>query len=163
MLWRSHLVMGVAAGYLVAGWNPAMLLAAGVASLLPDLDHPRSYIGNKVPVAPTITRMVLGHRGGLHSLIAALGVGLVANLIWGTSVGMVVAVGYIAHLIGDMLTPSGVPLFWPLKVSVKIPLFKTGGVLERLVVYPLLLVGLGFLMIWPEVEDIVWRVVGWLR
>jgi inner membrane protein len=136
MLWRTHFVMGLAAGYLVAGPEPVMLAAAGVASVLPDIDHPASKVGRSVPVVPTVTRIAFGHRGMLHSLLAALAVGLVVALVGGHNLGMAVFAGYLAHLVGDMLTPSGVPLLWPLPLRLRVPLVHTGGIIERLLVFP---------------------------
>lgn len=147
MLWRTHLLTGLAAGYLVAGPDPFMLAAAGVASLLPDIDHPGSKAGSKIPIIPTVTRIAFGHRGMLHSLLAAVAVGLGGALVGGHALGMAVFAGYLAHLVGDMLTPSGVPLLWPLPLRLRVPLLvQTGGIIERLVVFPALVVAVAFLI-----------------
>ncbi len=105
-------------GYLfVAAGEPLAALVTGGAMLwlamLPDVD-------NRIPGIP--------HRGPTHSLLfAALvgvafagagglladGVGVVDRMrltTFGFFVGFV-AVG--AHLLGDVLTPAGVNLFWP--------------------------------------------------
>lgn len=162
MLWRTHLVMGLGAGYLVAGFEPVLLAAAGVGSLLPDLDHPNSWIGNKIPVLPTMTRVVLGHRGALHSLAATLALGIFIGLVWGKELGTAVAAGYLAHLAGDLFTKSGVPLLWPLPVMVKVPLVKTGGVLEQIVVFPAVTLGLFYWAVWPVVSGYIGRVMAWI-
>ncbi|AEG58976.1 metal-dependent hydrolase [Desulforamulus ruminis] len=162
MMWRSHLVMGLGAGYLVSGFDPVLLAAAGLGSLLPDLDHPNSWIGSRIPILPTIARGVLGHRGALHSLAATLALGGIIGLLWGREIGLAMAAGYLAHLAGDMLTLSGVPLLWPLPVMVRIPLVKTGGLLERFVVFPALTLGLVYWAVLPEVSGYVGRVMAWL-
>ncbi|ABO49380.1 membrane-bound metal-dependent hydrolase [Desulforamulus reducens MI-1] len=162
MLWRTHLVMGLGAGYMVAGFDPVLLAVAGVGSLLPDLDHPNSWIGNKIPVLPTITRGILGHRGALHSLAATLALGLLLGLFWGKNLGIAVAAGYLAHLVGDMFTRSGVPLLWPLPIMVKLPLVRTGSILERFVVFPVMILGLVYWAVWPMVSGYVWRVIAWI-
>jgi membrane-bound metal-dependent hydrolase YbcI (DUF457 family) len=41
-------------------------------------------------------------------------------------------VGYIVHIIGDVLTVRGVKLFYPAQWAMKIPLFVTGGLREFL-------------------------------
>lgn len=163
MLWRTHVSSGLFAGYLVSGLDPALLAASGIASLLPDMDHPNSYVGNKVPLVPTLTRMALGHRGALHSLLAAIALGMVFIGVWGKEFGMAVAAGYLAHLLGDVFTKSGVPLLWPLPLMVKVPLVRTGGLLERLVVFPVLTLGLGYWAVWPMVYGYVGRMVAWFR
>ncbi|WP_371203501.1 metal-dependent hydrolase [Microbacterium sp. BWT-B31] len=154
------------------------LVAAG-AALLPDADHHNATIAHSVPVlgkvaAGAVETLSGGHRHGMHSLLALVGVitatiGLsfvqwtpqgwdhplqfgsaaavaactafavkVLTLVksWSTAwlVGALAAaavlasgphavswlpvcigVGFVAHLIGDVLTVEGVPILWPLR------------------------------------------------
>lgn len=82
------------------------------------------------------TREVIGHRGPLHYPLIALGLWLlatIASLPW----LRYIAFGYIAHILADGLTRSGVPLlgpfskrdvgFLPKKLRI-----RTGGALEQL-------------------------------
>ncbi len=151
MLYPTHIAGGMAAGLLISGnavVSETMLamLIAGTAALLPDLDSPDSYIGSRVPIVPTALSVTFGHRGALHSLLAgaawmflltmgvkALGVNY-NDLILKTFLA-----GYCSHLILDMANPKGVPLLWPLKIKVGIPLIHTGGVVDKFVVFPALL------------------------
>ncbi|WP_345860848.1 metal-dependent hydrolase [Shewanella algae] len=55
---------------------------------------------------------------------------------------MVLMIGYMSHIIADMLTDSGVPLLWPVQKRFGITICKTGGVLEHIVAYGLLAVAL---------------------
>ena len=142
MLWRTHLVTGLAAGYLIAGYEPVFLALAGFGSLLPDIDSPRSHLGRKIPLLPALLKGTVGHRGALHSLAAGFGIAVLAGIFGGPRTGLALAAGYLAHLAGDILTNSGVPLFWPLKTKVKLSLFKTGGIVEKVLVFPALLLGL---------------------
>jgi len=41
-------------------------------------------------------------------------------------------VGYVLHIGADMLTISGVKLFYPLRFNVGLPIFSTGGIREKL-------------------------------
>lgn len=70
-----------------------------------------------------------------HSLIAGIGVGyLVSSVVLpGTWLVWAVAGGCAAHLVGDALTPQGVPIFWPAKTRIRVPLFRTGGAIEKVV------------------------------
>jgi len=121
-----------------------------VGSLLPDIDHPHSLISQQIPlVGKTISRLT-SHRGLFHSILGVVMMfGLSAWLsivIAGglSSVGIQQAdnatryiasglmTGYILHIVADMLTISGVKLFYPIKRNIKIPLFKTGGTREWL-------------------------------
>lgn len=120
-----HTLGHIGLGLLVAVALAAVLGAAGVPgaatasalvvglSTLPDLDEQLSAIE---------------HRGVTHSLPFAVAVGLATGGTWwlvllvvSPTVQHVVAlVGFLAgslailsHLLGDVITPMGVPVFWP--------------------------------------------------
>ncbi len=112
----SLLVFGPIGYTLAVRGFPELAVVGGFVmvwfSMLPDVDH-------RLPI--------IEHRGPTHSLVFA---GLVGGVGWavGTAAETVVAssvslatfgfaVGaltVIAHLIGDTLTPAGVPYLWPL-------------------------------------------------
>src|ERR1700710_783106 len=114
MMARSHVVVAAAAWVVVApllrlpAFDANTLGLAIAGALLPDIDHPGSWVGRRArPVAPAIAA-VLGHRGVTHSALAVAG--LVALLVYtGLHRGAVwaLAVGYLSHLAADMLTPQG--------------------------------------------------------
>lgn len=118
-------------------------VTGGLAALLPDIDSPKSFLGSRVPVAPSVIRMTLGHRGPLHSLVAAGAVyALVQWYLPQVLAGLIPGLnhwifwGYTSHLLLDMLTPEGVPLLWPVKGRLAVPLAPTGSILERFIVFP---------------------------
>jgi len=88
------------------------------ASLLPDIDHPKSIIGRIFkPISKLINRKY-GHRTITHSLIVL--VALVALISGFQSVyfpdipvATVFGLAYGGHLILDMVTVQGCPLFYP--------------------------------------------------
>ncbi len=91
--------------------SPYSIALAVVASLAPDIDNPRSPIGMAVlPLSKWINRRY-GHRTVTHSLAALAVTTLVFQLahfhpiIW--------FFGFLSHLIFDMVTIMGVPLFHP--------------------------------------------------
>lgn len=135
MMWCTHLTTGLTAGYLVTGLDPA-LAAAGLASLLPDIDSPSSYVSNKIPVLPEVIRLLSGHRGFFHSITAAVIISVLCFIYAGKNFAIAAGAGYLTHLAGDMLTCSGISLFWPFRKKISIPLVKTGGILEKLVIMP---------------------------
>ena len=49
--------------------------------------------------------------------------------------GMVL--GYLSHILADMLTPAGVPLLWPCRWRFRLPILvpRKGNQLERVLVY----------------------------
>jgi len=135
----THTVFGVAAlagVSLLAGSEPPVYAypAAVVAAWLPDVDNPRSRLGNglsrtKVPVFDAISRPVswalrivsftlfrtVGHRTLTHSLLgAALFVVLVSPLApLSPDLFLALVAGYASHLVADALNKRGVPLLWP--------------------------------------------------
>jgi inner membrane protein len=144
MMAGSHVVVGLAAWVAAApllhfsAVDPVYLGLAVAGSLLPDLDHPKSWIGRRTRPLSTIVAAILGHRGITHSALA--GVGLAALLLHvGTRQGQVAAVvvGYLSHLAADMLTPRGLRLAWPLRGSWGVKLCRTGSPAEGLIVLSL--------------------------
>lgn len=56
--------------------------------------------------------------------------------------GLAGAMGAIIHLIGDTLTPEGVPWFYPARWRASIPIIShTGNVMERAIIAPLMMIG----------------------
>ncbi|GAB4149006.1 MAG: hypothetical protein OHK0017_12350 [Patescibacteria group bacterium] len=58
------------------------------------------------------------------------------EIIW------LLAAGFAAHLIGDLITKDGIPLFWPLRQRFALKVFRTGHWLESLI--GVFLIGLNF-------------------
>ncbi len=90
------------------------------ASVLPDVDHTKSIIGKAFyPIAKVINRKY-GHRTITHSLFVL--VALIALISAFQSAyfpsikaAQVFGLAYASHLIFDMMTVQGVPLFYPYK------------------------------------------------
>ncbi|MGL4932802.1 MAG: metal-dependent hydrolase [Aeromonas sp.] len=100
--------------------------AALASALLPDLDHPRSVLGQRLPWISKPLSRLFGHRGFTHSLLA------VAIAIWGLNQSLppdtlpvavkdALIIGYLSHLLGDWLTPAGIPLLWPIRRRFRLP------------------------------------------
>ncbi len=145
MMAGSHVVVGAAAWAVVATLghhppaDPAALAAAAAGALLPDIDHPKSWMGRKLwPVSVPLAALI-GHRGLTHSLVAVAATLFLAATFGMGWMALPAAVGYLSHLAADALTPSGVPLLWPVRWRFALPLCRTGGVLEILVVVALAL------------------------
>jgi len=114
----SMLVFGPVGYALVARGLPELAAITGLVmawfTMLPDIDH-------RLPIVE--------HRGPTHSLLFAA---LIGGIGWAVGTGFEAVVGpvggvplatvsfgigaltVIAHLIGDTLTPAGVPYLWPL-------------------------------------------------
>jgi endonuclease YncB( thermonuclease family)/membrane-bound metal-dependent hydrolase YbcI (DUF457 family) len=105
--------------------TPAVL-AAGATAVLPDADHPKSWLGYQLGSISEDLNRLFGHRGFLHSLLALVLVTLVVGLpLWWItgrpSTMIAVGVGYGSHLFADMMTLGGVQLFWPSRVIAVFP------------------------------------------
>ncbi|NJE76445.1 metal-dependent hydrolase [Thermococcus sp. ES12] len=116
MMWYTHVVFGVLF-YLIAVLfgAPMGLINIGMAALgalMPDIDHPKSYISTKLPGGTVMPRFV-EHRGATHTIEAAF---LITALVGGLAYwitdsywpGIAFFIGYISHLFADTLTVSGI-------------------------------------------------------
>ncbi|HWL81864.1 MAG TPA: metal-dependent hydrolase [Roseomonas sp.] len=141
MMAGSHIALGAAAWFAAAprlglpALDPAMLGLAVFGALLPDVDHPKSWVGKLLRPVSTVLATVLGHRGVTHSLVAVVGC---AALLVRQNVPLAITaplvVGYLSHLAADLLTPGGLRLAWPLRGTYSLPLCRTGSPFEPLVV-----------------------------
>ncbi len=151
---------------LVSNPIPQMTLATALVAfganmlggLAPDIDQPtarlyRNARGGKV-VAKLITPLLGGHRYISHSLIGVLIFGFVANEILKLSSSFLIIdpqivwiafmIGFISHLVMDLFTEEGIPIFFPIPIKFGIPplrilRIKTAGVVEKSFVFPALL------------------------
>ena len=141
----SHVILGLVAWGWAAPWlglawlNPASLVLVTAGSLLPDVDHPASWVGRRLRVISRPLSRTLGHRGFTHSLSAAALCGAaLASQGAGRAAVAPLVVGYLAHLAADLLTPRGLRLAWPLRRSFALPVCRTGSAREALIVAALL-------------------------
>ena len=136
----THAVFGIAAlagASLVVGTEPSVYAypVAVAEAWLPDVDNPRSTLGNGLsrlenPGLNLLSRPVswilratsftlartVGHRTLTHSL---LGVALLALPVWFLlggfpNLSLALVAGYASHVFADALNTRGVPLLWPL-------------------------------------------------
>lgn len=94
------------------------LVVIGFAALLPDIDHTKSIIGKIFyPISVRINRRY-GHRTITHSLVflvfsSALLAAFQAALFPSFPAVQLYAIALSSHIIFDMMTIQGVPLFYP--------------------------------------------------
>jgi inner membrane protein len=132
---------GVMLAVMVANPAPPLALigaaiAGGIGALLPDIDHPKSSISRRAFIAGASLRLVVSHRGALHSLMAAGAAMLLASVSpadW-SEIILSAALGYSSHIFLDALTVSGVPLLWPWSRKFRLMRLRTGGLGERVFV-----------------------------
>lgn len=127
----SHTVAGVVVGvgtvYALGnlGLNVSIVpIVAGAVggSLLPDIDHPKSFLGNKVKILSNALYTSVGHRSLTHSLLFAGVVGIIVSL-FNAWLGLGIVLGILSHILLDMFTGAGVAYLYPFKKS-RIKWFK---------------------------------------
>lgn len=164
MLAKSHTMMALVAIAPIASYAPLwalpyLMAGALLGSLFPDIDEPQSTIGRYTAIVSIFLSLFVKHRGITHTVGAILlyaSVGFLAYLfiakswvIWATSAFIV---GNIVHVIGDMLTSSGVEILNPITTRKFYLLprnmrFKTGGAIERFALLPILSLCVAFIYI----------------
>lgn len=135
MTYRTHIIGGAALAVLVHKYGlhvPEIEMigyyaGAMVGSLLPDLDHPHSWISHKTVILYYPFQQ-FGHRKATHSLLAVILLLTLLNFLFGiNNITLGIGLGYLSHLILDMLNPLGVPLLYPfIKHKYKIGKIRTG-------------------------------------
>lgn len=100
--------------------SPYFLFFTALFAVLPDVDHIKSFIGKIFyPIAKYLNRK-FGHRTITHSLIFYVILGLIISAIEQITnhtsyITSIYYWSYGSHLIFDMVTKQGIPLFYPFK------------------------------------------------
>lgn len=104
-----------------------------IGAILPDIDSPYSTINKFIPMGSAIS-IFFKHRGITHTIIAAAIWACIIWLILGIKYAGIFFLGYMLHLLGDLLTPSGVKVLYPIKKeSYSLNLIRTGSPEEYLI------------------------------
>lgn len=147
MKYRTHLTTTLVVGLpLMASVNEVSLFnvcVLGIGSLLPDIDHPNSFLGKRNKIASGITSKTLGHRGGTHSLLGGLLIFWLCSFIQfrylsnqGINMTFWLLFGFLAHLLEDSFSKEGIHWLWPYKKrrsGEKLIYYTTGGISEYLI------------------------------
>lgn len=151
MTGKGHVLFGLSSLYSVQELLslslsvPEWVVMGGIvvfSSLLPDIDHPQSTFGRKVKLLSYPISQLFGHRGITHSLLMVLIIfyflfyimpAYYLEIFIVKLAMLAFVIGYGSHLVGDMLTPSGIPLFWPIKKRFAFGLVKNGLLGELIV------------------------------
>lgn len=136
-----------------------------LGGLLPDIDEATSDIWDKIRggriIGELIKPLIGQHRMISHSILGmailgyllkrflpVLGGVLIVdmNLVWWS-----VMIGYVSHLVTDSFTTAGVPWLFPIPIKIGFPpikllRIKTGGLAEKIIVFPLLIILNGYLV-----------------
>lgn len=180
----THAVFGVAAlagAALVTGADPPAYVypAAVVAAWLPDVDNPRSTLGNglsrlKNPTLNLLSRpaswalkttsftlvRTVGHRTLTHSLVGVLSFSVGVWLLFGgfPDLSFALVAGYASHVVADALNTRGVPLLWPVGKSFRLLPggVRSGGAVEVAVALVALAFALyALLLLYPALRAVI--------
>ncbi len=145
--------------------NPIFIASTIFGSLIPDIDYTKSTIGKIFrPISKYLNRR-FGHRTITHSLVAMFGSFLLFAIIESTffdrtTTAKIYLLGFLSHLVLDMMTVQGVPLFYPfLRNPCVLPgnpnaRFKTGNLHSETMIFCFFLLSLVFLQ--PLFENGFW-------
>jgi inner membrane protein len=134
MMFYTHLVFSllvslVSIRYFDAPSNIFFIGLICLFGVIPDIDYYKSKV--RIPVVSFFITLFLRHRGVFHSIfIPVLGY-LSFSLMGLNYIGLPILIGYLSHLFLDMLTKSGVNLFWPFKFKLQ-GFFATNSILEKM-------------------------------
>lgn len=144
MIGKSHATFGVGCFLLTTPlielpFNEALIFIpfALLGSLAPDLDAGNSKLKSNLLIwILTLPLSFFGHRTWSHSLLM---IGLLSIPVfyyeelpaWALTAWIAFIVGYASHILGDFMTPMGVPLLYPWSKKFSSPItFRTGSFFE---------------------------------
>ncbi|MFC3040710.1 metal-dependent hydrolase [Virgibacillus xinjiangensis] len=142
MRYDTHLITSLATGTGVTivsavPFTFGYVIGIMIGSLLPDIDEPQSFIGRRSFGVASVIKRTYGHRGITHSLFAWLIFSIVSCLIAPNFFGIGLSLGYLFHIIGDLFSVSGVPLYKPFTDErVKMPrrlTYRTSSQKEKII------------------------------
>lgn len=165
---KTHKIGGICSGLIastmlfsnnvgVEGLLSSALIVSGatIGSLAPDIDHPESKVGRKFILKPIsiFINKVFGHRTITHSVVISIFMTMIllfstllfsgipnfiySNLIIGF------CVGWFSHLLLDLLTVKGIPVFYPfIKKKYSLLKFKTNRDEEFVSILVILITGI---------------------
>lgn len=120
MKYQTHIAGGIVLGVCASSFfdyppAPTVIYYAGIliGSLLPDLDHTKSFLGKKLRFISKPLFKLVGHRTLTHSLfMIVLGLEMIRLSSYHPMV-VGLTLGIISHILLDILTPQGVALLYP--------------------------------------------------
>lgn len=172
MTYKTHINFGILFAILFMNYlyynkyyALTFIAISAIVSLIPDMDHNKSFISNKI--SPLIFILVFimirynmynlciliiwiiitkfsKHRTFSHSILGTL---IFCIPFYNTVFLYPVFIGYVSHLIADMFTINGIPLLYPFN-NKKISIFKitVGSTTEHLIYYVLLIINISFII-----------------
>ncbi|MFI4853217.1 MAG: metal-dependent hydrolase [Candidatus Makana argininalis] len=148
MQYNGHIIFSLSMGILAKKIYITNILGNGdwwhifpgilLTCLLPDIDHPKSFIGKRIKWLSLPLNKILGHRGFTHSLFIVISfifffkINFFLKKVIPVDAFQAMMLGYISHIISDIITPLGVPIFWPFKKRIIIPILGKNKYKEKI-------------------------------
>lgn len=129
-----------------------------IGGLAPDIDQSTATLWRRIRggsfLGKIISPLIGGHRFISHSIIGVFMAGVLLQITLNMMSSVLLVdmdivwwafmIGYISHLLMDLLTKDGVPLLFPIPIRFGIPplsflRIKTGGLTEKSFIFPVLI------------------------
>lgn len=146
MNYKAHIAFGAYVGGVMADiYKPQslgkLLVIIAVPTLiapLADIDCKNSAISNRFPIVSFFARAFTEHRDFFHSPCFVM---ILYFLLMNAQYRFLVVMGYGGHLLQDLFTLGGIPLFYPItKKKVFLSPLDTGGISDWIVTIFLIIV-----------------------
>lgn len=182
MQYKTHLVVTYATALPMLVSSDSLtienLAVLGVGALFPDIDHPGSFIGKRVPIVSDGVRKLFGHRGIVHSLVGAIFFTAVFRFLlltfdlpidWATWFLM----GFFAHLVEDSFSKHGIAWLQPIynkniQFGFKQVYYTTGGgsewaiflIASAILIYQIIQIDLFAYLAFPfpEIQNVLYQI-----
>jgi inner membrane protein len=151
MQFRTHIALGVLIALvsiiLFPKFNPIITVPLIIFfSILPDVDHSKSWISKEFSLFTAPIHLFFKHRGVFHSIFIPATASVILYYYHYPNLAFGIFVGYLAHLIGDAVTVQGINFLHPIsKFKIEGPI-RTGSLAE-FIIFILLVAINGFLII----------------
>jgi inner membrane protein len=136
MIFRTHIAFALLVGLLFVenfkGNSILFLIIVLFFTMLPDIDHPKSKLGRKIPFVSKIFSFLFGHRNLLHSIFIAIGLSFLIYSFFGKWWAPVF-LGYFSHILIDGFTLEGINFIYPFKQLRLQGFVEVGGKQEILI------------------------------
>ncbi len=145
-MFKTHLFFALFISFLFLNYFNLnyFILVLVFSAVFPDIDHGKSWIGRKVKPLSFIINFIFGHRKFIHSLFFALILSFILKIFF-NNYYIPFLIGFLSHLVLDILTKQGVYLFYPFKFRIH-GFIKTNGIFERVFLVFLVVANLTYII-----------------
>ncbi len=109
------------------------IVLALITTLCVDIDYSGSKVGKLTQPFSSIIHKILGHRGLLHSMLVPICLFIIIQFLGYPEQAIAVLIGYVSHIVLDMMTPAGIKIFYPLQYNISGPI-RTGSWAEKILI-----------------------------